>query len=75
MTAEFGFSVSVVIPVYNGFATVGEVVERSREVLGPLVGDLEFVLVNDGSADKTARWIGKDAVRELTSEKTLARLR
>lgn len=25
------------------------------------------------SADKTARWIGKDAVRELTSEKVLAR--
>ena len=27
-----------------------------------------------GSPDKTARWIGKDAVRELTDEKTLARL-
>ena len=27
------------------------------------------------SADKTARWIGKDAVKELTSEKILARLR
>ncbi|MGO4194259.1 DNA alkylation repair protein [Rhizobium sp. YAF28] len=26
------------------------------------------------SMDKTARWIGKDAVRELTSEKLLARL-
>jgi 3-methyladenine DNA glycosylase AlkD len=26
------------------------------------------------STDKTARWIGKDAVRELTSEKLLARL-
>lgn len=26
------------------------------------------------SADKTARWIGKDAVRELTNEKTLARI-
>lgn len=28
-----------------------------------------------GSTDKTARWIGKDAVRELTSEKTLKRLK
>lgn len=28
-----------------------------------------------GSSDKTARWIGKDAVRELTDEKTLARLK
>lgn len=27
------------------------------------------------SPDKTARWIGKDAVRELTSEKILARLK
>ena len=28
-----------------------------------------------GSTDKTARWIGKDAVRELTDEKTLARIK
>ncbi|WP_117191287.1 DNA alkylation repair protein [Rhizobium terrae] len=27
------------------------------------------------SADKTARWIGKDAVKELSSEKVLARLK
>jgi 3-methyladenine DNA glycosylase AlkD len=27
------------------------------------------------SPDKTARWIGKDAVRELAGEKLLARLR
>ena len=27
------------------------------------------------STDKTARWIGKDAVRELTDEKTLARIK
>lgn len=54
MTAEHGFSVSVVIPVFNGAATVGEVVERGREVLGPLVAAYEFVLVNDGSAD--ASW-------------------
>ena len=26
------------------------------------------------SADKTARWIGKDAIRDLTGEKTMARL-
>jgi 3-methyladenine DNA glycosylase AlkD len=28
-----------------------------------------------GSSDSTARWIGKDAVRELTDEKVLARLK
>mgnify|MGYP000877018787 CR=1 FL=1 len=27
------------------------------------------------SSDKTARWIGKDAVRELTADKTIARLK
>jgi len=27
-----------------------------------------------GSQDRTARWIGKDAIRDLTGEKTLARL-
>lgn len=27
------------------------------------------------STDKTARWIGRDAVRELSSEKVLARLK
>jgi 3-methyladenine DNA glycosylase AlkD len=27
-----------------------------------------------GSGDRTARWIGKDAIRDLTGEKTLARL-
>jgi len=26
------------------------------------------------SSDKTARWIGKDAVRELSNPKTLARV-
>jgi 3-methyladenine DNA glycosylase AlkD len=26
------------------------------------------------STDRTARWIGKDAVRELTNAKTLARI-
>jgi hypothetical protein len=26
------------------------------------------------SADRTARWIGSDAVRELTDEKTLERI-
>jgi len=44
-------SVSVVIPVFNGAATVGEVVARSREALAGRASRVEFVLVNDGSAD------------------------
>ncbi len=41
--------VSIVIPVYNGAATIGPLAERLIEVLG---GDgLELVLVNDASQD------------------------
>jgi len=36
---------------------------------------LDLALQLAESADKTARWIGKDAVRELTNEKTLERLK
>ncbi|MGB7587724.1 MAG: GNAT family N-acetyltransferase [Solirubrobacterales bacterium] len=44
-------SVSVVIPVYNGSATVGDVVSRCKSVLGDCTERREFILVNDGSAD------------------------
>jgi 3-methyladenine DNA glycosylase AlkD len=46
--------------------------KRNRACHGPALGLAERLA---GSADKTARWIGKDAVRELTSEKLLARLK
>jgi glycosyltransferase involved in cell wall biosynthesis/ribosomal protein S18 acetylase RimI-like enzyme len=46
-------SVSVVVPVFNGAATVGEVVEQSREALAGCAGEVEFVLVNDGSGDRS----------------------
>lgn len=46
--------------------------KRNRRCHGPAL-DLAERLAQ--SADKTARWIGKDAVRELTSEKILARLK
>jgi undecaprenyl-phosphate 4-deoxy-4-formamido-L-arabinose transferase len=45
--------VSVVIPVYNGAATVASLVERIREEFPPS-RELEVVLVNDGSADASA---------------------
>jgi undecaprenyl-phosphate 4-deoxy-4-formamido-L-arabinose transferase len=53
--AEAGdaFRVSVVVPVFNGSASVGTLVERLHEALaGPYA--LELVLVNDGSADDSA---------------------
>ena len=46
-------SVTVVIPVYNGAATVGAVVERVIEVLRRSQRPLQIVLVNDGSRDES----------------------
>ena len=40
---------SFVIPVYNGSASIGRVVERIHELYGDL--SIEVVLVNDGSPD------------------------
>ena len=47
---------SFVIPVYNGSATVGDVVER----IHALYGDLRFevILVNDGSRDASEEICG-----------------
>jgi len=46
--------------------------KRNRACHGPALALAEKLAASD---DRTARWIGKDAVRELTSEKILARLR
>lgn len=45
--------------------------KRSMALHGPALALAERLA---GSPDKTARWIGKDAVRELTAEKTLAQI-
>ena len=46
--------------------------KRNRHCHGPALALAEKLAA---SPDKTSRWIGKDAVRELTSEKVLARLK
>ncbi|QQS14073.1 MAG: glycosyltransferase family 2 protein [Rhodospirillales bacterium] len=43
------FALSVVVPVYNGSASVGELVEALRALV--VAGGHEIVLVNDGSPD------------------------
>lgn len=45
--------------------------KRSRPLNAAALATAEKLAASD---DKTARWNGKDAVRELTGEKTLARL-
>ena len=44
-------SISIVIPVYNGAATVGAVVRRVLQVLRGAQRRMEIILVNDGSRD------------------------
>ncbi|MBX4930795.1 DNA alkylation repair protein [Rhizobium bangladeshense] len=46
--------------------------KRNRACYGPALGLAELLAE---SPDKTARWIGTDAVRELSGEKLLARLK
>jgi len=44
-------SISVVVPVYNSAATLGELVSRLEQVLSGVTPRFELLLVNDGSAD------------------------
>ena len=43
--------ISVVVPVYNSAATLGELVSRLEQVLAGVAPRFELLLVNDGSAD------------------------
>lgn len=51
MRSSDGPGLSIVVPVYNGAATIGKLVEALSD-LAP-VGGLEIVLVNDGSPDES----------------------
>jgi glycosyltransferase involved in cell wall biosynthesis len=46
-------SISVVTPVYNGEASVGELCRRLAEVLPRIAAQHEIILVNDGSRDRS----------------------
>jgi glycosyltransferase involved in cell wall biosynthesis len=45
---------SIVVPVYNGAATLQELLVRLRDVLAPIAEHYEIIVVNDGSRD--ASW-------------------
>lgn len=62
---------SVVVPVYNSAATIGELVQALRTLEIP--GGLEIVLVVDGSPDDSLE-IGKELVREPGAPITLLNL-
>src|SRR5438874_7774296 len=52
-------SISVVTPVYNGEASVGELCRRLTEVLPRIAAQYEIILVNDGSRDRSWETISK----------------
>lgn len=52
-SAERDLRISVVIPVYNSADIIGRTVDRTRSVFEALPWELELILVNDGSADRS----------------------
>jgi glycosyltransferase involved in cell wall biosynthesis len=61
--SERNFSVSVVVPVYNGAPTLRELVRRCNRTLSALGCDHEMILVNDASQDRS--W---DEINSLSNE-------
>jgi len=61
-------SISVVTPVYNGEASVGELCRRLAEVLPRISAQHEVILVNDGSPDRS--W---EMISELCSRSPVVR--
>ncbi len=53
LAASQSASVSVVVPVFNGAASLHELVERIVGVLAPRSAPFEILLVNDGSRDES----------------------
>lgn len=49
-------SVSVIIPVYNQEKTIGKAIESA---LGQRIADIEVIVINDGSDDRTAEIVKK----------------
>jgi glycosyltransferase involved in cell wall biosynthesis len=50
-------SISVVVPVYNGEKSLGELVERVKNVMQNIASKWELIMVNDGSKDESWKTI------------------
>ena len=56
-------SISIVTPVYNGEASIGELCRRLLEVLPRIAAQYEIILVNDGSRDRSWETISESCSR------------
>src|SRR5579859_4295979 len=54
-----GYTLSIVIPVYNGSATIASLVDQLSQLLPSLASDYEVILVNDGSPDNSWQEISR----------------
>jgi dolichol-phosphate mannosyltransferase len=57
--------ISVIIPVYNEFRTLAQVLERVRQAPLPRGCVKEIIVVDDGSTDGTAEVLGEQARRSV----------
>ncbi|MHB1316998.1 MAG: glycosyltransferase family 2 protein [Anaerolineae bacterium] len=60
--AVLGLTVS--LPAYNEEGNIGAMVEMVRQQVGPLVEDLEIIVVDDGSRDNTAGVVAQIASQD-----------
>ena len=61
--------VSIVIPAFNEERTIGNVIERTAEVMDSLALPYEIIVVDDGSTDSTRRIASGYKATVLTNEK------
>lgn len=59
------FSVSVVIPVFNEELTIGDIVARTRSILGQFRFPSEVLVIDDGSVDRSAEISQESEARVL----------
>jgi len=57
-------SLTIALPAYNEEENIGPMIDLVREKVGPLVDDLEIIVVNDGSSDDTAEAVTRIAEQD-----------
>jgi len=57
-------SLTVALPAYNEAANIEAMVQEVYRKVGPLVGDLEVIVVNDGSKDNTGQILARLAAED-----------